>query len=221
MKAGVRKPAAERRGEILGAVCRIIGERGLASLTTTVLAKEVGVTSGALFRHFASRDEILDGAVRYALEKIDATFPAPSLPPLERLLQLGRNRVALFQNEPGIAWLLRSEEASLSLPPNAVARLRELVQKSAGYLMDAIREGVAAGTIRNDIEPEHLRVIVMGTIHALAGMPGIHKNARGSRRKDPEPVLAALARLLAAPQATRRPTTRKKPSTTKRPSKRR
>jgi AcrR family transcriptional regulator len=221
MKSGVRKPAAERREEICGAVCRLIGERGLSSLTTTVLASEIGVTSGALFRHFASRDEILDGAVRYALEKIAETFPEPSLPPLERLLQLGRNRIALFQNEPGVAWLLRSEEASLSLPPDAVARLRGLVDESARYLLDTIREGVAAGSIRNDIEPEHLRVVVVGTIHALAGMPGVHKEARKSRRKDPEPVLAALARVLATPPAARATPTRKKPSTTKRPSGRR
>jgi len=202
VRTGVRKPAAERREEILGAVCRIIGERGLASLTTTVLADEVGVTSGALFRHFASREEILDGAVRYALERIGETFPDASLPPLERLLQLGRNRIALFRSEPGIAWLLRSEEASLSLPADAVELLRGQVERSGRYLLDTIREGVAAGAIRDDLEPEHLLVVVMGTIHALAGMPGVHQRARKSRQRDPEPVLAALARML-APKAAR------------------
>ena len=55
----VRKPSAERRVEIAQAVLRIIGEQGITSFTTTALAKEIGVTSGALFRHFASRDEIL------------------------------------------------------------------------------------------------------------------------------------------------------------------
>lgn len=202
MKTGVRKPAAERREEILGAVCRIIGERGLAALTTTVLADEVGVTSGALFRHFASREEILDGAVRYALERIGETFPDASLPPLERLLQLGRNRIALFRSEPGIAWLLRSEEASLSLPADSVALLRGQVERSGRYLLDTIHEGVAAGTIRDDLEPEHLLVVVMGTIHALAGMPGVHRGAKKSRQRDPETVLAALARML-GPQDAR------------------
>jgi len=221
MNPGIRKPAAERREEILGAVCRIIGERGLSSLTTTVLAGEVGVTSGALFRHFASRDEILGGAVRYALERIGETFPDASLPPLERLLQLARNRVGLFRREPGIAWLLRSEEASLSLPPEAVARLRAQVQGSRTYLLGAIRDGIAAGTIRGDIEPAHLLVVVMGTIHGLAGMPGVHRDARRSRRLDPEPVLTALARLLAPPGAARAMRTRNRTSTPRRPSKRR
>jgi len=217
----MRKPAAERREEIYGAVCRIIGRRGLASLTTTSLAEEVGVTSGALFRHFASRDEILEGAVSHALEKIGESFPDPTLPPLERLLALGRNRVVLFRSEPGIAWLLRSEEASLSLPPEAVARLREQVERSARYLLDAIREGVTAGTIRGDIEPGHLLVMVMGTIHALAGMPGVHKQARESRRRESEPVLASLARMLAPPETTAARPARGRPSRTGRTSKRR
>jgi len=174
----------------------------MSSLTTTTLAAEVGVTTGALFRHFASRDEILDGAVGYALERIGGTFPDAGLAPLERLLKLAHNRVALFRAEPGIAWLLRSEEASLSLPAGTVTRLREQVDRSARYILDAIREGAASGTIRNDIPPEHLRVIVMGTIHALAGMPGVHREA-DKRRRDTTPVLAALERIIVPPPAQR------------------
>ena len=59
MSTTTRKPAAVRREEIARAVLRIIGERGLTSLTTSNLAAEVGLTTGALYRHFASREEIL------------------------------------------------------------------------------------------------------------------------------------------------------------------
>lgn len=196
MKTTVRKRGEERREEILGAVCRIIGERGLTSLTTTTLAAEVGVTTGALFRHFVSRDDILDGAVAHALEKIAGTYPDETLPPRQRILELARNRIELFRAEPGIAWLLRSEEAALSLPAETVARLREQVERSARYILAALREGVDAGTIRDDIPPEHLRVVVMGTVHALAGMPGVHRAARKRSALDPTPVLATLETLI-------------------------
>ena len=68
----VRKPAAERRQEITLAVLRIIGERGLTSLTTATLAEEVGVTTGALFRHFASFDEILRETVRHGIRRMES-----------------------------------------------------------------------------------------------------------------------------------------------------
>jgi AcrR family transcriptional regulator len=200
MKRRVRKPGAERRKEIARAVLRIIGERGLTSLTTTTLAEEVGVTSGALFRHFASRDEMLEEAVQYALAKIEATFPDESLPPVERLLELARNRVHLLGSDPGIAWLLRSEQAYLTLPARAVEPLRDLVKRSTRFLLDALREGASQGSIRSDIEPEVLLVPVVGTIHALIGLAGIHKPTTRGRQVSSARVLSGLERLLAPPE---------------------
>ena len=200
-----RKPTAERREDIAKAVLRIVGERGLTALTTTAVAEEVGVTSGALFRHFASREEILDEVVRHAVERIEGTFPDPSLPPLERLLGLARNRVRLLGSEPGLAWLLLSDQASLALPADAVERLRGLVERSRRFLLDALRDGVRDGTIRDDIEPEVLLVPVMGTVHALVGMRGVHRGA-ARRNRGPDRVFAALRRLIAPshPQPQRR-----------------
>ena len=197
----VRKPQAERRTEIARAVLRIIGERGLTSLTTAAVAQEIGVTGGALFRHFASRDEMLQEAVTYALAKIEATFPDDALPPFARLMALARNRVHALQPDPGLRWLLRSEQAYLTLPEEAVQRLRALVDRSRRFLLDAIREGAAQGSVRADVDPEVLVVVVMGTIHALSGSPGIQK-ASSRRRPDPDRTLDGLELLLAPPAAT-------------------
>lgn len=200
MTIGARKPGTERREEIVRAVLKIIGERGFPSLTTTTLAEEIGLTSGALFRHFDSRDDILREVVRAAVLRVEDTFPEASLPPAERLLQLARNRIQLLGSDPGLAWLLRSEQAYMALPEDAVRRLRDLVQRSKQYLLDAIREGGSLGEFRSDIEPEILLVLVMSTIQGLAGMPGVHRLAAGEQRPDPERVLSALETLLAVPR---------------------
>jgi AcrR family transcriptional regulator len=200
----IRKPAAERRQEIALAVLRIIGERGLTSLTTATLAEEVGVTTGALFRHFASLDEILRETVRQSIKRMDETFPDPSRPPLERLMELARNRVEVLRSDPGLAWLLRSEQAYLTLPDDAVKSLRALVRRSRRYLLDAIQEGALQGSIRHDIEPEVLLVPILGTIHALAGMPGGHHFAPRTNARKRDAVLSALERMIAASDAPRR-----------------
>ncbi len=199
MKTHTRKPGTERREEIARTILRIVGEQGLPSLTTTTLAREIGVTTGALFRHFASRDDMLRAAVEHGVAKIAATFPDESLPPVERLLGLARNRVRVLGSDPGVAWLLRSEQAYLSLPDDAVDQLRVLVKRSKRFILAAIRDGAAQGSIRNDIEPEVLFVPVMGTIHALIGVQYIHGTATRNRRTSPERVLSALERLLAPP----------------------
>ncbi|MBZ0138116.1 MAG: TetR/AcrR family transcriptional regulator [Planctomycetes bacterium] len=199
-----RKPTAQRRDEIVLAVLRIIGEQGLTSLSTTTLAEEVGVTTGALFRHFPSREAILEGTVDYALTRIDETFPDETLPPLERLRELAARRVRLLGANPGLSWLLRSEQAYLTLPPECAAHLRDAVRRSKRFLLDAIREGAARGDIRDDIEPEVLLVPVMGTIHALIGMPGVHRPAARARRPDADHIFLALLKMLAPPSTDQR-----------------
>ena len=194
MSTQTRKPQSKRREEIVQAVLRVIGERGVTALTTATLAAEVGVTTGALFRHFPNIEAILKSAVDYALIRIEETFPDAQLPPLERLIQLGRNRVSLMGGNPGLAWLLRSEQALLVLPAESAKALRMLVKRSRRFMLAAILEGGEQGQIRADIDPEVLLVPIMGTIHALIGMPGPHK-----RRKlpDTERLLSALMLIVA------------------------
>jgi AcrR family transcriptional regulator len=195
----VRKPGTERRSEIAAAALRIIGERGLTTLSTSTIAAEVGLTTGALYRHFASIDEILNETTRYGVGQVDATFPDPGLPPLDRILALVRKRVELLGQDPGLAWLLRSEQAHLTLPEEAAGRLRDVVRRTRRFVLDALREGASEGGIRNDIPPEALSVVVLGTTHAVIGAQCARKRLSRRSTPGPEQVIAALGRILTRP----------------------
>jgi len=191
-----RRSSAQRREEIVTAVLRIIGRRGLTSLTMSTLAAEIGVTSGALFRHFDTRDDILRGVVRHAVARIDRTFPDESLPARERLFTLARNRIRLLGPDPGLAWLLRSEQAYLTLPEDAVDQLCDVARRSRRFLLKAIRDGAADGSIRTDIPPDVLLVPIIGTIHALIGMPGASRHVTSKQHRSTSRVLSALERMI-------------------------
>ena len=197
MATRARKSSTERRDQIAAAVLDIIGRRGLTALTMSTLAAEIGVTSGALFRHFDSRDDILRHVVRCAVARIDRTFPDETLPPRERLFTLARNRIRLLGPEPGLAWLLRSEQAYLTLPQDAVGELRDVARRSRRFLLKAIRDGAAVGSIRSDIPPDVLLIPIIGTIHALIGTPSASQHATGKQHGNPSRVLAALERMIA------------------------
>jgi len=196
MNTITRRPTAERRQEIAQAVIRIIGEKGFAALTTSTLAAEVGLSTGALFRHFPSQDAILTHATRYAVQRITETFPDNSLPAVDRLRTLAANRVGLLGPDPGLAWFVRSEQAMLAIPEEAAVELRSLADRSRRFLLKTIREGVADGSIRNDVPAPHLMIIVTGTIHALIGMSGLQNMTTG-KTSAPEKVLNGMMRLLA------------------------
>jgi len=192
-----RLPTAERRPAIARAALRLLGQGGLAALKTGALAREVGLTSGALFRHFPSLEAILAETARLARDRLEATLPAPGLAPREALATLLRERIALLRAEPGIAWLLSSEQAAGALPEEGRRLLEEAAARTRAALLDCLRQGAAAGLLRRDLPPEDLLPLVLGTVHTLAGTSGIRATA--ARAPDVERGIATLLRLLQSP----------------------
>lgn len=197
-----RKPTEVRRREIAEAVLRVIGQQGASSITAATIAAEVGITPGALYRHFTSIDAMLEAAVERAVEQVAGTFPDPCGAPIDRLMAIAAARIDLFASNGGIAWLLLSDQVYLTLPERALEHLGRLVRRSRKFLLETIRAGARDGTIRCDVAPEVLLVLFTGTVHAIVGTAGVH---RRGRQPPPARVLEALC-LLLSPIS---PTTRK------------
>lgn len=199
-----RKSGAERREQIALAALQILGESGLSGLSTSALAQAVDLTTGALFRHFASQGEILDEAVRRAVSQIEATFPDRALPAMDRLGRLARARIKLLSEEPGIAWLLRSGQSLSALPPDGAKHLGGLVRRSRKYIRDALKEAIESGSVRRDIPIDVLMLVFTATVHALVGSPGLQ-----GKRTRPTPVSQSVDGLLTM-LASREPRTTRK-----------
>ena len=192
MKIQTRKNTFERKREIVDAVLRIIGERGLTSLSTKTIAEEVGVTTGALFRHFPSLQEIFREVTRYAILQIEETFPDESMSPLERIKLLAKNRIMLLNSCNGLAWLLKSEQAFLTLPKDSVESLQSMMRQSKRFLLKSIKDGINEGSIRNDIDTEVLIVPIMGTIHSMIALPGMNNSSHKKQLTEINKVLNGL-----------------------------
>ena len=199
MSSATRKPTSVRRQEIAAAALSVIGVEGATALTSTRLARELGLTPGALFRHFASMDEILTAVADLAIERVEASFPSPDLTPLERVRALLLRRIRLIDSEPGLAWLLLSDQVYLCLPAEAVERLRALVQRSRAFLLRALEEATERGELRRDLEPATALPILSGTVHALIAARGVHSPVGSSGPHDPEQVIDRLLALLTTP----------------------
>ncbi|MBI3132227.1 MAG: TetR/AcrR family transcriptional regulator [Acidobacteria bacterium] len=160
-------PLTPKRQEIADAALRLIGRKGIAALTMAALAEELGVTPGAPFRHFASRDEILEAVSQRVEALIGETFPSEELPPLARLEHLFLARASTVGKHAGIARLVFSEQFSLALPPSASARLHRLVKRTRASILDALKEASETGAIRRDIPAEALLTVVVGALQHL------------------------------------------------------
>lgn len=168
-----RRPTHERRVEIADATLRVIAEQGIAAFTMERLSREVGMTSGALFRHFASKEEILSAAVERAAELLKQSFAPLDLPPLERLQAFIRARTALVGGNAGLAQLVFSEQFMKALDAASRERLSHVMQASQQYLAQAISDAQATGEVRRDVPPKNLARLVMGMVlAAILGQRG-------------------------------------------------
>jgi AcrR family transcriptional regulator len=191
-----KRATTPKRTEIADAALKVIGERGVMSLTIATLAAELGVTPGAPFRHFASRDEILEEVAARVTEILGAAFPDPSLPPLERLSRLFVARTEAVGKHAGIARLIFSDQFTKALPDTAAQQIRSIVKRTRLYLLEILKEAAHRGEIRGDVAPEDLVVHVMGTLQHLAFLGALPREGSGFLRPNPEHVLGTLVTLL-------------------------
>ena len=68
--------AGDTRQKILEAADRLIQMKGLARVTTRDIARETGLSEGALYRHFAHKEDILFAAVSRHLPALFEVFRA-------------------------------------------------------------------------------------------------------------------------------------------------
>lgn len=179
----------DRREEVIDAALKIIATRGIAALGTRSLAAQVGLSSGAIFKHFATLEAVLDAVAGRVEAVLDETFPPEGLGPVERLESFVSARGLAVGGNVGIMRLMLSEQFVLALPKGASVRLRACVKKTRGYVLKCLSEGQSVGVFRADLAAETLVPIVLGTVQMLA------LSTAKSRRREAE-ARAALESLM-------------------------
>jgi len=190
--AEFRRSSKDRQVELTDAALDIISTRGIAALNTRSLAEQVGLSSGAIFRHFDSLDALLDAVVARVEVVLESTYPPAALPAAERLERFVDARSAVAASQFGIVRLVLSEQFLLALPESGSARLSACVRRSHEFVRDCLRDGQETGQFRTDIDADALAVIVMGTIQMLA----FSKAKMRQRATDGEAVREGLVALL-------------------------
>ena len=64
-----KEKAAENRAKVMAAAAKLFRERGLEGVGVDALAEEAGLTHGAVYSHFKSKDALAAQALRQALQQ--------------------------------------------------------------------------------------------------------------------------------------------------------
>lgn len=163
----VRQPTEERRRQIADAALKVIAERGLGRFTTQAIAAEIGVSDGMIFRHFASKEDIVLAALDRVEERLFEGFPPEDADPLVRLERFFRFRASLVGANPVIARLAFSEELPHAAGPRGAQQVESWKQRSLDFIVSCVDEAAVQGRIPRGLPVREVGVMVLGTLIAL------------------------------------------------------
>ena len=153
-----------RQEQIKKAVLAIIADEGLHNITTRNLAKRIGLTEGAIFRHFASKRDIIVGIMDDVAVDLIGSLRNITLKPekAEKKLYdyLCQNMKYLKENR-GITILLFSEAAHLG-DKELKEKLSQILLEQKQFIIKIIKDGIAEGTWNKNVHAEDVAAVYMG-----------------------------------------------------------
>lgn len=178
-----RLSSAERKTQIASATLDLLADLPVAELTTRRIAKKVGISQPALFRHFRSREQILHAAVceaRGELARGVASILEDQGSALDAIAPLVTCLLEFAEQRPGLPRLLSWVSVSgAGVGPEADLALRHL-RSLQGNLFSQL---VAQGKQERDVPPAVDEALAAEVL--VAGVQGLIQQWELDRRAAP------------------------------------
>jgi AcrR family transcriptional regulator len=201
--ASERRPADDReerrgrrflqtRGHILQAARVVMLETGAARLSLREVARRADFSPAALYKYFASRDEIIAELTAESFRRLQANLlEVPlALPADERLVQLGLAYMRFAEENPADLRCILA--AAVTEPPAEAGPPLVMGVEMATLLDETLRRGIAAGLFRPLSQPDLTRTAFAcwSLVHGMAALAGVRLGPVSDLlRSDPEGVL--------------------------------
>ncbi len=162
-----RKPAAERKAQIVDEAMRLAAELGPDRMTTQKLADAVGITQAAIFRHFPSKAEIWQAVANRIGSAMPTTITESDKPPLDRVRAIVERQFEFIVKTPSIPAILYSRELHAE---NETLRTQFLamVTRRQALFSGLFSAAAAEGAFPKGINPDDAARLVLSFIQGLA-----------------------------------------------------
>lgn len=164
-----RLSSEARQADIVQILLTLAAQQSPADITTMAIAKAIGLTQGAVFRHFPTKEAIwlsvLEWVQQSLLGKIDEA--AQSTPdPLHALRAVFRAHVRFIEAYPGVPRIIFHE---LQKPGDSPLkqRVRIILQSHRKTSMDLLQAAKLQGQVMPDLRPECASTLFLGAIQGL------------------------------------------------------
>ncbi len=158
----------ERQIEIIEAAGRLLTEHGVNGLTTKRLAKAVGFSEAAIYRHFKSKEDVIVGLLQYLEDDMERRFSAidVNLPALIRFKEIFKTQLEFFGKNPQFIIAVFSD-GLLEESEKINSHIFNIMQIKIKYLLPVVVQLQQEKVISSKISSEHMLHIIMGTFRLL------------------------------------------------------
>ena len=194
-----RMPEMTRRQqEIVEIAIRLIAEGGIQRLTMSNIAKQIGISEPAIYRHFQSKKDILLALLAQFKRRSEfhlkqaQFFESSGIILLETIFL---EHAGLFVKDPPMAAVLFAEETFRG-EPQLIKEILSVMTMTYDAIANVIERAQSRGEFRNDMPKEHLALIIQGTLRFLVKRWYL-SGYSFDLRQESERVWASLKMLLA------------------------
>lgn len=164
-----RQNTLVRRKQIVNAVRRLITKYGSEHITVRRIAKEIGISEGAIYRHFKCKRDILLLLVDYIednlIRDIEQSHVAGATQ-LEILDNMLRNHLSSIEQRMGVSFHVIAEIVSLA-DRKLNNKISHMLSNYLARIKDILAEGIKTGEIRKDIDLDTTATLFFGMIQGL------------------------------------------------------
>ena len=155
-----------RREQIIEAAMNLIASRGLKGLNVAGIADRIGLVPSAIYRHFKSKDDVLDMILDFIQEKLLTNIRITckeTSEPMDRLQRILKRHVETLRENQAIPRVLFTEDVFTGNPKRR-NRVYEIINGYLDGLDEIIRDGQRKGQIRSDIDSKTVALMLLGMI---------------------------------------------------------
>jgi AcrR family transcriptional regulator len=164
-----RLPTEERQAEIVAAALKLARESSPALITTGELAAAVGVSQGAVFKHFPTKDAIWLAAMKWVRERLllsldEAVHAGHSA--VQGLEAVFRAHVAFVAAHPGAPRIIFHE---LQQPNDSPVKqeVRALLKAYRQRLLGLFEAGIRSEQLPAGLDQEAAATLFVGIVQGL------------------------------------------------------
>ncbi len=165
-----RKRAPDRKSEIVAALLVLADRIGPDRLTTNDIAREVGVTQAAIFRHFPTKAALWAAAGETLSERLTTSWAAAKnrhAAPQAQLQALIHAQLGQIASCPALPAILHSRELNVDNPALR-ATVQDILMQFQGELVDALQKMAQSVDMAPELDPKDAAVFLTSLVQGLA-----------------------------------------------------